>query len=159
MYGVTVATMIWWYEFHPVQLAEREIQGTWRAVEGVIPDERSGDSFLHVKDNETWLVYPLGDKWEVQRSRITVRPADNFFVVRREFGFDYGNTRETEYIVHIKKDEMYILRGLSRLDSVRVNTIDKLRSGDSLPDGASISIQEYLQRVTNESSNKHSTSR
>jgi hypothetical protein len=98
------------------------------------------------------------DKWEVQRSRITVRPADNFFVVRRAFGFDYGNTRETEYILHIKNDEMYILRGLARLDSVRENTVEKLRSVDSLPDGARDSIQEYLHRISIVSSNNQCTS-
>jgi hypothetical protein len=112
----------------------------------VIPNERLGKSYLHVDDNETWLVYPLSGEWNVQRSRITVRPANGFFVVSHAFGFDYGNTRETEYIVYQKNDELYILRGLAQLDSVKQNKIEKLRSGDSLPSDAMQSIQEYLDR-------------
>ncbi len=127
-------------------MATRKIQGTWRVVEGVIPNERLGEAYLHVDDNETWFVYPLSGKWDVQRSHITIRPADGFFVVRRAFGFDYGNTRETEYIVCLKNDELYVLRGLARLDSVRENSIEKLRSVDSLPTDARKSIQEYLER-------------
>ena len=113
-------------------------------VEGVIPDERLGKSYMQIDDNETWLAYPLSGEWNVQRNRITISRADNFFLVRRAFGFDHENTRETEYIVCLKNDEMYILRGLARLDSVRENTIEKRRRVDSLPTDAQERIREYL---------------
>ncbi len=144
LYAITVLTIIWWYEFRPAQLASWKLQGDWQSVEGVIPNEQLGESYLHIDDNETWFVYPASDKWNVQRSRITLKQADNFFVVRRSFGFDYGNTRETEYIVCFKNDEVYMLRGLARLDSVKERSVEKLRRVDSLPDKAMECIREYL---------------
>lgn len=131
-------------------MALLKIQGTWREVDGMIPNERLGDSYVHVDDNESWLVYPLNGEWNVQRSRIRIRPADGFFIVRLAFGFDHGNTRETEYIVYMKNDELYILRGLARFDTVKRNTIEKLRSSGSLPSDAMQSIQEYLERNSTE---------
>jgi hypothetical protein len=139
--------MIWWYEFRPTTLASQNFQGTWRIMEGIIPDERPGESYLHVDNNETWLLYAGRDGWNIQRSRIKLRPAENFFVVERAFGFDYGNTREAEYIVCLKNDDLYTVRGLARFDPVREYTIEKLRRVDSLPTDATDSIQQYLDRI------------
>lgn len=147
LYLTTVAGMIWWYEFRPTVQVSRTIQGTWQTVEGMIPNEQRGNSYLHIDGNDSWFVYPFRDEWQVHRSRINVRPAEHFFVVRRSFGFDYGTTREREYVLHLKNDAMYILRGLARLDSVMERSIEKLRSVDSLPDDAKASIQKYLQRT------------
>lgn len=152
LYAITVSAMVWWYEFRPAWNAARQIQGNWCEVEGRIPDERLGDSFMQITGDDTWRVYPFHGQWEVQRSRITVRPAENFFVVRRAFGFDYGTTRETEYILCIKGDGLYVLRGLATLDSVRDYTAVKLQRVDSLPDGAGDSIREYLERLSAASS-------
>lgn len=151
LYTATVTTMIWWYEFRPARIASQRIQGTWRQIEGLIPNERLGDAYRHVDENEAWLAYPFCGEWNVQRSRITIRPADGFFVVRRAFGFDYGNTRETEYVVFLKNDELYILRGLARFDSVMENTVEKLRRIDALPTDARQSIHQYLDEIQTES--------
>lgn len=151
VYLTTVVGLIWFYEFRPVGQAWTGIQGTWRIVQGEIPDEKLGESYFQVAGSETWLVYPDSDGWGVQRSRIAVKPADGFFLVKRAFGFDSGNTRETEYIVFRRDDELYIIRGLAEFDPVKERTVEKLRSVESLPDDARESIKEYLRRADAES--------
>ncbi len=154
LYVVTVAALLWWYEIRPASVASRQLQGMWRALEGTTPNERFRDSYLHVHDDETWLLYPFADKWNVVRSRITVRPADNFFVVQRAIGFDYGNTRETEYIVCLKNDELYLVRGLAQFDPAMQNTIEKLRRVDSMPEDALEAVEAYLDRRARMSSDE-----
>jgi hypothetical protein len=147
LYVATIAALLWWYEIRPAWMGSRQLQGTWREIEGVMPNERLGESYFHVNDDETWFVYPRNGKWDVQRSRIAIRPADHFFVVRRAFGFDYGNTRETEYVVFLKNNELYVLRGLSPFDPVTECTIEKRSRVDSMPGDAAESIQAYLNRI------------
>jgi hypothetical protein len=147
LYVTTVAAMLWWYEIRPANNAVEQMQGAWQVVEGEFPDQQFTDDYLYIDRNETWSVYPKPDRATVHRSRIEVRPADNFFVVRRAFGFDYGNTRETEYIVCLKNHQLYILRGLAQLESVRKTSVEKLRRVDALPDEVEQSIKKYLDRI------------
>jgi hypothetical protein len=89
--------------------------------------------YFHVVGSDTWLTYPRRSKWTASRSRISIRPADDFFIVRREFGFDYGNTRETEYIIRLANNRLYLVRGMAALDSMMERKIEKLRSIKELP--------------------------
>lgn len=148
LYVFTISALIWWYEFRPIQTASMKMQGDWQWSEGKLPNEQLLEKYLHVDKSESWFVYPLRDEWHVQRNRLTINRADDFFVVRRAFGFDHGTTRETEYVVCLKNDGLYILRGLTRLDSVLTPSVEKLRSVRSLPDNAKKEIEEYLSKLT-----------
>jgi hypothetical protein len=88
----------------------------------------------------------------IHRSRVEIRPADNFFVVRRSFGFDYGhrNPRETEYVVCLKECKLCLVHGLATLDSVTEKSITELRSIDDLPADAKRAIDNYLKRRSDE---------
>lgn len=144
LYVATVAALIWWYEFRPAQTGLGDLQGTWREVTGAPPEERPTDSYLQVDSNETWFVSAREQDWRVLRSRISVRPARNCFVVRRSFGSDYGgNTIETEYVVYLKDGAFYHLAGLADLDPVNEPKVRKFRKGDALPDAAAEAIRVY----------------
>lgn len=143
-YIVTVAALIWWYEFRPARTGLGDLQGNWQEVTGAPPEERPTDSYLQVDSSETWFVSAGEQDWRVLRSRISVRPARNCFVVRRGFGSDYGgNTRETEYVVYLKDGAFYHLAGLADLDPVNEPKVRKFRSGDALPDAAKDAIRAY----------------
>lgn len=146
LYLATIAAIIGWYEVGRGELAASEMEGTWRVVEGEFDAEEFTDSHLFVSGNETWFGYPADGSWQVQRSRISVKPANDFYLVTREFGFDYGNTRSTEYILFRKGDQLYILHGLARLDSVRDYSAQKFRRVEQLPAEAVDAIDAYLLR-------------
>lgn len=148
LYAATVVALIWWYEFRPARWGLNDLQGTWRAVTGEPPEERSVDSYCFVDGEDEWFVYDFEGGWRVQRNRISIRPAENFFVVRSAFGFDYGTTREADYFVYLKNDTLYEIRGLADLDPMNAGEIRKLRRTDSLPDVARTAIREYVERIS-----------
>lgn len=148
---VSIGMMYWWFEFRPGNVALQQMQGTWQKVDGVIPEEKMAEVYFHVQGNETWLAYQGpsgGDKWELQRSRIkSVRPARNFFVVRRGYRFDWGrNEVETEYIVCLNNDGLFQVQGLAPMAPTREYVVRKQRRTETLPDKAKDAIQEYLDR-------------
>lgn len=146
-YTLTVATLIWRYEFRPLQEASNQLQGTWQASVGAPPNERRKDSFIHFDGNESWYAYQHLDAWRANRSRISLERAENFFLVRRSLGFDYGTTRETEYVLFLKDDRLYMLHGLADLDPVRQGEIRKFWKTDVLPEAASDAIRASLERA------------
>jgi hypothetical protein len=147
VFTITVAALIWRYEFRPLQEATSQLQGTWRLAVGAPPNERREDSFIYFDENESWDAYQNQDSWRADRSRISLERAENFFLVRRSFGFDYGTTRETEYVLFLKGDRLYVLHGLADLDPVQQGEIRKFWRTDALPDAASDAIRESLERA------------
>ena len=134
LYTVTILGIIWWYKIRPSWEAHRQLQGTWQFTEGFVHEERLKETYFQVVGSETWLTYPLRSKWTGSRSRISVQPADDFFIVRREIGSDYGrNIRETEYIVRLANDRLYLVRGMATLDAMKERKIEKLRRIKQLP--------------------------
>ncbi len=136
LYAATVAGIVWWYEIRPSQRAHRQLQGTWQYTEGMGHEERLKEVYFQVVGSDTWLTYPLRAKWIASRSRISIRPANDFFIVRRESGGEYGggrNTRETEYIIRLANDRLYFVRGMATLDPMQERKIEKLRSIEQLP--------------------------
>ena len=144
LYLATVAGLIWWYEFWPAWHAKRQLQGTWRQVKGV--PSQPQESLLSIEGNQSWFLYPRQDQWQAVRSRISIKKADNFFTVRRAVGFDYGTTRETEYIVCIKDERIYILRGVAMLAPETTPSVDKFFIEKDPPSAALDAIREYLER-------------
>ncbi len=130
-YAGSVAGVIWWLQVRPTWDAMRQLQGVWQYTTGVGPEERLDEVYFQVVGSETCLTYPLRGKWTANRSRISIRPADDFFIVRREFGF--RNKRETEYIIRLANDHLYLVRGMAKLDAMRERSIEKLRSIKELP--------------------------
>lgn len=146
LYVVTIVVIVWWYESGAGVLASSRMQGVWQQVEGEAHLETLTDNRFLIDGNETWFTYPMEDDWTVLRSRISIRPADGFFLVKRTFGFDWGNTRETEYIVFLRGNQMYLLHGLAKLDPMREYRATKYRRADQVPDEVSEAIDDYLVR-------------
>ncbi|MCA8988562.1 MAG: hypothetical protein KDA78_13015 [Planctomycetaceae bacterium] len=142
LYVGTVAGIVWWYEYRPMQQATQKIQGTWQFVEGNIPQEKAQEMYLQIEGDRTWLVYPFQDEWHSQLSQIKLKPAENFFLVDRTFGFGQKNLRESEYYLYLKNNDLYLINGLARMDRARERKIEKLKSVESLPDNAAKSMQE-----------------
>ena len=142
LYAATVSGILWWYEIRPSQRAHRQLQGAWQYTEGMGHEERLKEVYFQVVGSDTWLTYPLRSKWIASRSWISIRPANDFFIVRREFGRDYGgNTRESEYIIRLANDRLYFVRGMATLDSMQERKIEKLRSIEQLPPAAARIIE------------------
>ena len=141
LYILTIATLVVWYEFWPVWNVQQQLQGAWQYTTGFSSEERLEDSYFQVNGRETWLTYPFRQKWQAQRSRIRIRPANDFFIVRREFGFKTVNTRETEYIMRLVDGKLYLVRGMARLDAMRERKIEKLRRIEQLPEVARAAIE------------------
>lgn len=141
LYTMTVATLVMWYQVWPAWKVSRQLQGSWQYTAGFGGDEQLEETFFHVNGRDTWLAYPFRDQWQAQRSRIRIRPANDFFIVRREYGFHTVNTRETEYIVRCVNGNLYRIRGMARLDAMRERKIEKLRRIQQLPAGAADAIE------------------
>lgn len=146
LYLLTVGSLVWWYEIRPRQQALEAMQGLWQSYEGRIPHEQPLESYLQIDGHEAWRVYPGYEKWVVKHDRLSLRPARNFFVVRRQFGFDYGTTRESEYVVCIKDNALYHVRGVARLDPMLEGAVEVRRPAEKLPPEAIAAIQHYIER-------------
>lgn len=127
--------------------ARARMQGMWREVRGEFHAEEFVDSYEFVDNDETWHAHTSDDQWRVHRSRVTLKPARDFFLVTRTYGFDWKrNPSTTEYIVYLRDGKVYQLRGLARLDGIQDVSARKLRRVDSLPDGVTDAIDERLRR-------------
>jgi hypothetical protein len=147
-YVITVAMILSWYEFlRPVFFAQ-QLQGSWREVKGGLTGEEYTDLHLRIEGDETWLTYPRDDEWKVLRSRISIRPSHDFFHVTREYGFDSRrNPQTTEYFLYKRNDQLYILRGIARLDPIQLPTVEKLLRVTDIPDKAEEAIETYLKKL------------
>ncbi len=147
-YIVTVALIFSWYEFVRPLFFAHELHGSWRQVKVGPAGEDFKSTHLRVDGEETWLAYPVDELWEVQRSRVLIRPSYDFFHVTREDGFDSKrNVRTIEYFLYKRNDQLYILRGVARLDPIQLPTIDKLIRVDDIPDDAKAAIATYLEKL------------
>lgn len=147
-YIVTVALVFSWYEFiRPVFFAQ-QLHGSWREVKVGPAGEDFTDVHLRVDGAEKWLAYPIDELWEVQRSRVSIRPSHDFFHVTLEHGFDSRrNTQTLEYFLYKRNDQLYILRGIARLDPIRLPTVEKLVRVDDIPDKAKKAIATYMEKL------------
>ncbi len=134
VYAITISCFLWWYEVRPIWQAHLAMQGDWQFTQGTVPEEQRTDSYLHVNGFNTRMCYPGGSAWQIRKSRISLTPARNYFIVRRQYDFGIKqNQYETEYVVRLDGDRLYILRGMARLDAVKKRTVDKLERVDELP--------------------------
>ena len=133
VYAITILGLLWWYEVRPIWQAHLALQGDWQFTKGFPPEEQRTDSYFHVNGFNTWHGFPRGTAWHTHESRISLRPARDFYIVRRQYGFGMQNLRETEYVIRLNGDRLYMLRGMARLDPVKTRSIDKLERVDELP--------------------------
>lgn len=106
------------------------------------------DTHLRVEGNETWLLYPNDELWTVQRNRVSIRPSHDFFHVTLEHGFDLKrNVQTAEYFVYRRDDQLYILRGIAKLDPIRLPAVNKLIRVDDIPYKAEEAIAKYLEKL------------
>lgn len=142
LYVLTLAAVIWWYEFRPAMQARQMLQGSWQRTEGVVPDEKRLDTYFHVRGDETFFTYQSSKGWQASRSRVELEPLRDAYLVRRQFGYDYGGTtRENEYIIYLKDDRLYMIHGLATLSPTLKRDIAKLYRVDTPPKGAIDAIQ------------------
>lgn len=147
-YVITVTLIFGWYEFlRPVFFAQ-QLHGSWREVKGKPAGEEFIDTHLRVEGNEIWLIYANEELWTVQRNRVSIRPSHDFFHVTLEHGFDLKrNVQTAEYFVYRRDDQLYILRGIAKLDPIRLPTVNKLLRVDDIPDKAEEAIAKYLEKL------------
>lgn len=139
--ALTIVAFLVWYEVWPVWNIQRQMQGRWQFTAGVQAEERLRDVYFQIIGRDTWLTYPgWQGKWDVQRSRIQIRPARDFFIVTRHYDFGGANRYHTEYIVRMVDDRLYRVRGMARLDGGE-RKIDKLRRVKQLPPEALTAIE------------------
>lgn len=147
-YVITVTLIFGWYEFLRPAFFAQQLHGSWREVKGGPADEEFTDTHLRFDGNETWLTYPNDESWTVQRSRVSIRPSHDFFHVALEHGFDSRrNVQTAEYFVYRRDDQLYILRGIAKLDPIRLPTVNKLLRVDDIPDKAEEAIAKYLEKL------------
>ena len=141
LYVTTIAAIVWWYEYGSVWQASNNMQGVWCELAGEPHAEQLTDNHFFVKGDTTWFSYPDNNgKWNANRSRISLRRAEGFYLVTRTYGFNQRNTRTTEYIVMSRGDQLYLLNGLARLDPQRKIIGRKLRRIERLPAAAAKAI-------------------
>ena len=148
---LSIGSMYWWYEIRPEQVALRELQGTWQPVDGVFPEETARDTYLHYDDNESWRTYPVRDPtqpWRATHSRIeSIRPARNFYLVRRSYGLDWGkNKKETEYIVCLNGDGLFQVVGLAPIEATRNYRVQKHVRVEQLPEQGKKALESYKEK-------------
>lgn len=146
IYVTTVVGMYWWYEIRPRTQATQQLQGTWQLQDGDRFNPQAQEIYLHIDGDEAWWAYPQPDGWFLSRSRIQLKMTDEFFVVDRAIGFDYGTTRESEFIVYLRNGRLYTVRGLAKLDPADEFEIQQLHRTDNLPASAKQAVAEYLER-------------